>query len=116
MYFLDVEIFTGKNCFVKAAAVGAIALILHHVEYFIAVVTLSKTGNNFKDELCILEFGILGNNGIEFLNIFRNDQRKLADFANYFAYTLDIVFLRIVENSLAHTSYYSYFVHLTSCT
>lgn len=116
MYFLNVEILSGKNCLVKAAAIRAVAFCLDDIEYFIAIIALGKPGNHFKNEFCVLELGILDNNRIEFLNIFRNNKRKLTNFADDLANTLDIIILRIVKNRLAHASDYSDFVHITSYT
>ena len=78
MYFLDVEVLAGENCFLKAAAVGAIALVLNDIEQLVAFVAFSHSGNDIYHKLCALEPCIPNDDGIYILNILGDDQRQLA--------------------------------------
>lgn len=64
--------------FFKAAAVGAIALVLNDIERLIAFVAFSHAGNDIYHKLCVLEPCIPNDDGIYILNILGDDQRQLA--------------------------------------
>lgn len=60
--------------FFKAAAVGAIALVLNAIEQLVAFVAFSHAGNDIYHKLCVLEPCIPNDDGIYILD----DQRQLA--------------------------------------
>lgn len=65
--------------FFKAAAVGAIALVLNDIERLIAFVAFSHAGNDIYHKLCVLEPCIPNDDGIYILNILGDDQRPYIE-------------------------------------
>ncbi len=78
VYLADEKILARKYGFFKAAAVGAIALVLNDIEQLVAFVAFSHAGNDIYHKLCILEPCIPNDDGIYILNILGDDQRQLA--------------------------------------
>ena len=111
MYFLDVEVLAGENCFLKAAAVGAVALVLDNIEYLVALVAFRHAGDDLKNELRVLQRRLGGDGGVQLLDIFGDDERQLADLAYDLAYPLDVVGLRVIKDGFAHAPHYADLVH-----
>lgn len=78
VYLADEKILARKYGFFKAAAVGAIALVLNDMEQLVAFVAFSHAGNDIYHKLCVLEPCIPNDDGIYILNILGDDQRQLA--------------------------------------
>lgn len=78
VYLADEKILARKYDFFKAAAVGAIALVLNDMEQLVAFVAFSHAGNDIYHKLCVLEPCIPNDDGIYILNILGDDQRQLA--------------------------------------
>ena len=78
VYLADETILARKYGFFKAAAVGAIALVLNDMEQLVAFVAFSHAGNDIYHKLCVLEPCIPNDDGIYILNILGDDQRQLA--------------------------------------
>ena len=74
----DGEILAAQDRFFKAAAVGAIALVLNDIEQLVVFVAFSHAGNDIYHKLCVLEPCIPNDDGIYILNILGDDQRQLA--------------------------------------
>lgn len=55
VYLADEKILARKYGFFKAAAVGAIALVLNDIERLVAFVAFSHAGNDIYHKLCVLE-------------------------------------------------------------
>ena len=72
--------------------------MLDHVEDLVAVVAFGQPRNDVERQLCVLQKAALCRNGIEFLHIFRNDQRQLAAVDNDFMNLGYAVFLRKGRN------------------
>ena len=69
VYLADEKILARKYGFFKAAAVGAIALVLNDMEQLVAFVAFSHAGNDIYHKLCVLEPCIPNDDGIYILNI-----------------------------------------------
>ena len=78
VYLADKKILARKYGFFKAAAVGAIALVLNDIEQLVAFVAFSHARNDIYHKLCVLEPCIPNDDGIYILNILGDDQRQLA--------------------------------------
>ena len=78
VYLADEKILARKYGLFKAAAVGAIALVLNDIEQLVAFVAFSHAGNDIDHKLCVLELCIPNDDGIYILNILGDDQRQLA--------------------------------------
>lgn len=66
VYLADEKILARKYGFFKAAAVGAISLVLNDIEQLVA---FSHAGNDIYHKLCVLEPCIPNGDGIYILNI-----------------------------------------------
>ena len=75
VHLADEKILARKYGFFKAAAVGAIALVLNGIEQLVAFVAFSHAGNDIDHKLCVLEPCIPNDDGIYILNILEDDQR-----------------------------------------
>lgn len=76
VYLAGEKILARKYGFFKAAAVGAIALVLNDMEQLVAFVAFSHAGNDIYHKLCVLEPCIPNDDGIYILNILGDDQRQ----------------------------------------
>ena len=109
--FLNREISTGKHGLFKAAAFGAVALMLDDIEDFVAFIAFGKTGDYVNDEICALKNTALNGDVIYVFNILGNYQRKLADVENNLFNLRYVVFLGEFFNRADYLSYYADFVH-----
>ena len=108
------EILAGEDGFFKASAVRAVALVLDDIENFVALVALGHAGYDIHDELRALKYRSLGRNGINLLDILRDDERQLADIQNDLVYLLDIVFGGEAFDRAHDLLYNTYLMHITS--
>lgn len=112
--FTDKEAVAGKHGFFKAAAVGAVALVLNDVVNLIAFLALDYARHNVDDELCIFKDSAFDNSGVNILNVLGDYHRYLADIENNLGNLIDIVFFRKFLDRMNDLSYYADFVHITS--
>ena len=86
VYLADEKILARKYGFFKAAAVGAIALVL----------------NDIYHKLCVLELCIPNDDGIYILNILGDDQRQLTYIEDDLRDLLNVVLLGKIGDGFDH--------------
>ena len=86
MDFFDIKILAGEHVLLKAAAVGAIALVL----------------NDIYHKLCVLEPCIPNDDGIYILNILGDDQRQLTYIEDNLRDLLNVVLLGKIGDGFDH--------------
>ena len=102
MDLADEEVLAGEDGFFKAAAVGAVALVLDDVEQLVALVALGHAGHDVDDELGVFQKGVRDHNGVELLDVPRDNQRQLADIQNDLGHLVYAVFPCKIGDGLYH--------------
>lgn len=102
VYLADEKILARKYGFFKAAAVGAIALVLNDMEQLVAFVAFSHAGNDIYHKLCALEPCIPNDDGIYILNILGDDQRQPAYIEDDLRDLLHVVLLGKIGDGFDH--------------
>lgn len=102
VYLADEKILARKYGFFKAAAVGAIAIVLNDIEQLVAFVAFSHAGNDIYYKLCVLEPCIPNDDGIYILNILGDDQRQLVYIEDDLRDLLNVVLLGKIGDGFDH--------------
>lgn len=103
VYLADEKILARKYGFFKAAAVGAIALVLNDMEQLVAFVAFSHAGNDIYHKLCVLEPCIPPTTtGYISSTYLGDDQRQLAYIEDDLRDLLNAVLLGKIGDGFDH--------------